>query len=228
MVMKKYYFAIISLLVLVLGLTSCSDEEPKTPYQIAARPTVPIQNGEVQIGTQVWMTKNLNVSRYRNGDIILQVTDTIQWRNLSTGAWCYYANNTANGTIYGKLYNWYAVNDSRQLAPTGYHVPSDAEWNTLITFLGGQPVAGGKMKTTTLWNSPNAGANNSSGFTGLPGGLLIEYGTFNKIGIAGYWWSTTELNATFVRYCALSYDHSYAFPSSYYKTSGFSVRCLRD
>ncbi|MBL0014028.1 MAG: fibrobacter succinogenes major paralogous domain-containing protein [Flavobacterium sp.] len=144
--MKKYYYII--LLILFFGLLSCSNEETKTQNQVAARPTVPIQNGEVQIGTQIWMTKNLNVSRYRNGDPIPQVANSAQWANLNTGAWCYYANSTANGPIYGKLYNWYAVNDSRGLAPEGWHIPSDAEWTTLVSFLGFPDVAGGKMKTT--------------------------------------------------------------------------------
>ncbi|MBL0013596.1 MAG: fibrobacter succinogenes major paralogous domain-containing protein [Flavobacterium sp.] len=113
--MKKYYFLNI---ILIFGLLSCTNEETKTQNQIAARPTVPIQNGEVQIGTQIWMTKNLNVSRYRNGDPIPQVANSAQWANLNTGAWLL-CNSTANGPIYGKLYNWYAVNDSRGLRLKG-------------------------------------------------------------------------------------------------------------
>jgi len=127
----------------------------------------------VQIGNQTWTLKNLDVSTYRNGDPIPQVQDNTAWANLSTGAWCYYLNNTANGTIYGKLYNWYAVNDPRGLAPNGYHIPTDAEWTTLTTYLGGSTLAGGKMKEagSSHWLSPNTGATNSSGFKGLPGGF---------------------------------------------------------
>ena len=153
--MKKYYFITA---ILFFGLLSCSIEEIKTQNKAKARPSVPLQNGEVEIGTQVWMTKNLNGSRYRNGDPIAQVTDLSIWVNLTSGAWCYYANNSSNGVVYGKLYNWYAVNDPRGLAPIGYHIPSDSEWTTLTTFLGGENVAGGKMKAITLWDSPNTEA----------------------------------------------------------------------
>jgi uncharacterized protein (TIGR02145 family) len=167
-----------------------------------------IHGQEVTIGTQTWMKKNLNVSKYRDGTPIPQVTDPTQWENLTTGAWCYYENKTANGTIYGKLYNWYAVagiyngaslaNKSlrKKLAPTGWHVPSDAEWTTLTTFLGGEEVAGGKMKSITPWESPNSWATNESGFTGLPGGCRGYDGTFGTIGNFGIWWSSSEFNTT--------------------------------
>jgi uncharacterized protein (TIGR02145 family) len=193
----------------------------------------------VTIGTQVWTTKNLDVTTYRDGTPIPQVTDPTAWANLTTGAWCYYANNTANGTTYGKLYNWYAVagihdtdpsTPNKILAPQGWHVPSDAEWTTLTTNLGGESVAGGKMKATgtALWTSPNTGATNSSGFTGLPGGIRGSNGTFDVIGNFGVWWSSSEYGATDAWYRSLYYTSGYA--TSYYasKTYGFSVRCLRD
>lgn len=193
------------------------------------RPTIPIiDNSIVQIGTQVSMTKNLNVSRYRNGDPIPQVTNSTQWRNLTTGAWCYYNNDPANGPIYGKLYNWQAVNDPRGLAPTGYHVPSEAEFTTLTNFLGGQSVAGGKMKAVTLWNNPNTGATNSSGFTGLPGGFRYLDGTFAYIRYDGCWWSSTYLGNPTARYCYLgSSIRDVQLPNGFTKY-GYSVRCLKD
>ncbi|MBK8080215.1 MAG: fibrobacter succinogenes major paralogous domain-containing protein [Saprospiraceae bacterium] len=119
----------------------------------------------IQIGTQKWMSKNLDVAFYRNGDPIPQVTSPTAWAVLSTGAWCYYNNDPIQGNKYGKLYNWYAVNDPRGLAPQGWHIPSDAEWTTLEITLGGVSVAGGKMKEagTLNWVSPNTGADNSSG-----------------------------------------------------------------
>jgi uncharacterized protein (TIGR02145 family) len=202
---------------------------------------------EVTIGRQTWMQKNLDVSKYRDGTPIPQVTDPKKWANLTTGAWCYYKNTTANGTIYGKLYNWYAVagihdNDlstpNKILAPTGWHVPSTEEWYTLTTFLGGEKVAGGKMKSTgtSLWKSPNTAATNSSGFTALPGGYRNLNGSdeFDGIGVGTYWWSTTESgsievwlrNSVWYR-SVFSFDdqlNSYLLD----KTSGFSVRCLRD
>ncbi|HRH49371.1 MAG TPA: fibrobacter succinogenes major paralogous domain-containing protein [Panacibacter sp.] len=183
----------------------------------------------IGIGTQVWMTKNLDVSHYRNGDPIPQVTDPIAWAALTTGAWCYYP---AAGAIYGKLYNWYAVNDPRGLAPAGWHVPSDAEWTTLTTFLGGEAVAGGKMKETgtTHWTSPNYGATNSSGFTGLPGGFCYIDGTFNQLRYWGFWWSSTEnyyINFADIRSLTSNYGN---FPGGgyYNKHYGLSVRCVKN
>ena len=124
------------------------------------------------VGTQRWIKENLNVATYRNGDIIPQVTDPTAWAALTTGAWCYPNNDPANEAIYGKLYNWYAVNDSRGLAPQGWHVATDAELTTLGTNLGGDNVAEGKMKSTgtSYWARTNTDATNSSVFSGLPGG----------------------------------------------------------
>jgi uncharacterized protein (TIGR02145 family) len=197
----------------------------KLPIQVEA-----VATDEVVIGTQTWKTRNLDVTTYRNGDPIPQVTDPTAWANLTTGAWCYYENNTANGPIYGKLYNWYAVNDPRGLAPTGYHVPSDAEWTTLTTFLGGVNVAGGKMKETgtSLWQSPNTDATNSSSFTGLPGGYRTYFGTFVYVGYEGIWWSSSESVTTDAWYRNLVYNIGSAFRYDNDKEVGFSVRCLRD
>ena len=225
--MKKYCYTIIT--ILFFGLLSCSNEETKTQNQIAARPTVPIQNNEVRIGNQVWMTKNLNVSRYRNGDLIPQVTNPTQWANLTTGAWCYFENNTANGTVYGKLYNWYAVNDTRKLAPIGYHIPTDAEWTTLTTFLGGEDIAGGKMKSTTGWIAPNTGATNISGFTGFPGGDRTSGGVFyDEIGYAGIWWSSTEDGEPYALVRDLGFDDVTVGNSYADKGDGYSVRCIKN
>jgi uncharacterized protein (TIGR02145 family) len=184
----------------------------------------------IVIGTQQWMEKNLEVVTYRNGNIIPQVTDPTAWAALTTGAWCYYNNDPLNGAIYGKLYNWYAVNDPRGLAPTGWHVPTDAEWTTLSNTLGGDAVAGGKMKTTgtTIWSAPNTDATNESGFAGLPGGYRASYGTFFNVGNYGYWWSSTELSTTTAWYRYLFYGFGFIFRTSNYKEAGFSVRCLRD
>lgn len=154
------------------------------------------------IGTQTWQTKNLDVSTYRDGTPIPQVTNSTQLTNLTTGARCY----SSNDAIYGKLYNWYAVagihdNDpstpNKILATQGWHVPTDAEWTTLTTFLGGESVAGGKMKEagTAHWLSPNLGATNSSGFTGLPAGTINNV-SFLGVGTNCYWWSSSEISTT--------------------------------
>ena len=207
------------------------------------RPTVnlPIVNlPNVTICSQVWTTTNLNVSTYRDGTIIPQVTDPTAWANLTTGAWCNYNNSTSNGTTYGKLYNWYAVAGihdvasaanpalRKNLAPTGWHVPTDAEWTILTNCLGGENVAGGKMKATTLWLSPNTSATNSSGFTGLPGGYRFYTGTFNVIGNYGLWWSASEFDTTYAWSRYLYYYYGNATRDYYSKNLGFSVRCLRD
>ncbi|HRH48591.1 MAG TPA: fibrobacter succinogenes major paralogous domain-containing protein [Panacibacter sp.] len=190
----------------------------------------------IKIGTQRWMAKNLNVGRYRNGDKIPQVKDPAAWDTLTTGAWCYYNNDPANGAIYGKLYNWYAVNDPRGLAPVGYHIPSYGEWETLSTFLGGDAVAGAKMKSTGtteagtgLWYYPNTDATNSTGFTGLPGGYRNNYAMFYYSGSNGYWWSSAEnINNIDAYYRNLSYDNSYLFSTYLNKNYGYSVRCVKD
>ena len=182
---------------------------------------------EVLIGSQIWTVKNLDVTTYRNGDVIPQVTDPTAWAALTTGAWCYYNNDPAFGAIYGKLYNWYAVNDVRGLAPIGYHIPTDAEWTTLSNYLGGNSIAGGKMKSKTGWNSGGNGTNCSC-FTGLPGGYRGYTGSFISIGINGNWWSSTVYSATNVWSSALSYNYAGLGRNNYRKAGGFSVRLIKD
>ena len=184
----------------------------------------------VTIGAQVWMTKNLNVSTFRNGDPIPQAKTDDEWLKAGLNkqpAWCYYNNNPANGAKYGKLYNWYAVSDSRGLAPVGYHIPSDAEWTILTDYLGGEEKAGAKMKSKQGWAEDGNGTN-SSGFSGLPGGYRYSNGTFHDIGKYGDWWSSTEFTTTNACFRDLYYDSGNVFRFSHFKGEGFSVRCLRD
>lgn len=186
---------------------------------------------EVTICSQIWATKNLDVTNYRNGDEIPQVTNSTQWAALTTGAWCYYGNDPANGPIYGKLYNWYAINDPRGLAPIGWHIPTDNEWQTLADCLGGILVAGSALKEpgTTHWNSPNTDATNSSGFTALPGGSRGSGGPFSFIGNNGYWWSSSQDNLLqngLKR--SLTPANGFFYSSASNKKVGFSVRCLKD
>ncbi|MEI6089180.1 MAG: fibrobacter succinogenes major paralogous domain-containing protein [bacterium] len=185
---------------------------------------------EIAIGTQTWMCRNLDVDHYRNGDSIPQVTNASEWANLTSGAWCYYNNDPALGAVYGKLYNWYAVNDSRGLAPDGWHVASNEEWKILSTYLGGDPEASGRLKEagTRHWPSPNASATNESGFTALPGGFRVDTGSFSFIGSIGHWWSSKPHNASNALSLALFADDS--GPNLFVgpKGSGFSVRCVKD
>lgn len=184
------------------------------------------------IGTQEWMKENLNVSTYRDGTPIPQVTDTKEWDSLKTGAWCYYENNSANGTSYGKLYNWYAINDPRGLAPDGWHVPSDEEWKTLINYLGGENIAAGKMKSTSGWDirykSGYKAGNNSSNFTALPGGRRHGNGTFLDNGVTSHWWSSTEFSSIAAWNRFFVYNTDYVNREYISKQSGFSVRCIKD
>jgi len=183
------------------------------------------------IGTQTWVQQNLIVSHYRNGDIIPQVSDPTQWANLTTGAWCYYNNDSANGPIYGKLYNWYAINDSRGIAPQGTHIPSDYEWTTLSNYLGGDSVAGGKLKElgTTHWLNPNTNGNNMSGFTGLPGGYRTDIGEFLNINKYAYWLSSTESNSSSSWYRFLYYNNGNIIrDNGFNKSYGFSIRLIKD
>jgi len=184
----------------------------------------------VKIGSQVWMTENLNVERFRNGDPIPQAKTNEEWDRAGANkhpAWCYYDNDPKNGAKYGKLYNWYAVNDSRGLAPVGYHIPSDAEWTKLTDFLGGRDAAGAKMKSKNGWYN-NGNGNNSSGFSGLPGGFRYNFGTFFSIGKDGSWWSSTEGSTSRACYRGLGYDDGLVGRYGDGKEGGFSVRCLRD
>jgi uncharacterized protein (TIGR02145 family) len=179
----------------------------------------------VKIGNQEWMTKNLDVACYANGDTIPQVQNQTEWWNLKTGAWCYYDNDRENGKIFGKLYNWYAVNDPRGLAPKGWRIPSEDDWIILSNCLGGKKLAGTKMKSTSGWKSKGNGTN-ESGFSGLPGGYRIV--PFGGIGSSGLWWSTTEDNTSDAWAWRLIYTHCVVGSSSQRKRYGISVRCLRD
>ena len=183
----------------------------------------------VRIGSQVWTTKNLNVSTFRNGDVIPEAKTYEEWINAGLNkkaAWCYFNNDAANGTKYGKLYNWYAVNDARGLAPIGYHIPSDAEWTKLGENLG-RKRSGKKMKSKMGWISKGNG-NNKSGFSGLPGGFRFDYGRFYDISKTGYWWSSTGIGTSYGYYHYLSYDGVGKYRNDTGSAYGLSVRCIRD
>ncbi len=181
----------------------------------------------VTIGTQCWMAENLKTTRYNDGSAIPTGLSDAAWQNTTSGAYAIYNNDPSNNTTYGKLYNWYAVNTGK-LAPAGWHVPTDAEWTTLTTYLGGTSVAGAAMKTTNLWLSPNTGATNSSGFTGLPAGNRYFNGSFYNFGGDGYFWSSMETTTTNAWGCILYYNSSNAYRNYRDKREGFSVRCIKD
>jgi uncharacterized protein (TIGR02145 family) len=186
----------------------------------------------VQIGTQVWMAENLKTTKYRNGVSIPNLIDSMQWVKDTVGAYCSFNNNPVNDCPYGKLYNWYAVNNQNNLCPAGWHVPSDVEFTALTDFLGGASIAGGKMKSTgtQYWQSPNTGASNSSGFSGLSGGFRSSQGTFGpySLGFYGDWWTLTEGGTYGSWLHTVVYDFPNVYRSSNYKSVGHSVRCVKD
>lgn len=233
--MKAFSILIISLVVL-----SCSSNNDETQIVaeekgIKGSELIDISGNKyktVMINGKQWMAQNLNVDKYRNGDPIPQVQNASQWIKLTTGAYCYYENNTANGTVYGKLYNFYAVKDPRGLAPVGYHIPTETERNSLINSFGGQLKAGGALKGvgTTYWNSPNTGATNESGFNALPGGTRTSYnGKFQEMKRAGYFWTSTSKYSTAAFTIALEAPStSMLFGNLGNNLNGMSVRCIKN
>ncbi len=218
--MKKVSLILSAVVMTAMMLNSCgegaSNEESAS--------------NEVTIGKQVWMSENLNVDKFRNGDPIPQAKTDAEWQKAGENeqaAWCYYDNDPSNGTKYGKLYNWYAVNDPRGLAPNGYHIPTDAEWTKLSDYLGGEDLAGTKMKSKSGWGEIGNGTN-SSGFSGLPGGGRYNSGNFGFIGQYGHWWISTENSSNNAWLHRLDYNNASEYSFYEGKELGLSVRCVRD
>jgi len=194
----------------------------------------------VSIGTQCWTKQNLKVIKYNDGSAITLdasggsdgITGMESWSTRISGAYTIYENQSSNGmnvSNYGYLYNWYAANDSRKLCPTGWHLPTIGEWNVLEAELGGSTVAGGKLRSTTsLWSYPNVGADNSSGFTASPGGKRSDNGSFGLAGSTANFWSSTEFSSLYAEYLQLFSGGTTVFKSFDPKSSGYSVRCLKD
>ena len=184
----------------------------------------------VKVDKQLWMAENLKTTRYSDGSSIPLVRDNAAWGKLSTPGYCWYMNDSVTyKDVYGAMYNWYAVNTTK-LAPAGWHVPKDAEWTVLTTFLGGETVAGGTLKETGLthWKTPNEAATNQYGFSALPGGYRITNGVFNQVGNFSYWWSATEYDATTSWYRGIFYGTADVYNNISNKFYGYSVRCVHD
>lgn len=185
----------------------------------------------VTIGNQVWMAENLEVTRYRDGSMIPNITADKKWHDLTSGAYCWYENNpAAYKEPYGALYNFHAVNDPRGLCPEGWHVPTKSEWVALEAYLGGRSAGGGKMKEagSAHWNSPNIGATDESGFTGLPGGGRARLGWFGDVGEYATWWASTKHDSTYAWHWGLSRSSASIRANPGHKASGFCVRCVKD
>jgi uncharacterized protein (TIGR02145 family) len=184
----------------------------------------------IVIGNQTWLKENLKTTRYRDGSVIPLISSNSVWMNETTGAYCSYGNNNANVTFYGALYNWYTVIDNRKLCPEGWHIPTNEEWTTLTTYLGGLDIAGGKMKEAGLehWYGPNTGADNQSGFTAFGSGFRDLTGVYAGIKELAYYWSSSEYSPTHGIGRKLFYDFSSVSFSGNYKQTGCAVRCIKD
>jgi len=216
--MKKFMLFIVSFLIIIIGnqAQTVIDYDGNTYDTIA-------------IGTQVWLKQNLRVTHFNDGTPIPNVTDSAEWANLITPARCYYENDSAEfDSVYGTLYNWYAANNPN-ICPSGWHVSTNPEWLAVETYLGGESIAGGKMKETDTihWASPNVGATNSSGFTGLPAGMREFNSNFKYIRENGLWWTTTTYNtyawSTYLWYLFSGVDHN-PTPKFY----GLNIRCIKN
>jgi uncharacterized protein (TIGR02145 family) len=225
------FYSLVIIGVLLMFTWGCKKKDTSS-----SPATVTDQEGNVYktitIGTQVWMGENLRTTKYRNGDPIPYVTDSLQWLNLSSGAYCYDTTVADFVKVYGLLYNWYAATDSRKIAPPGWHVPSIEEWMTLIDYLGGDSVAGGKVKEggTEHWKSPNKGATNVSGFTALPAGSRSEFSRIAGVETEAVWWSTSnEPGFTTISYCPFTLYLSPSLRDGIApNTDGCSIRCIKD
>ena len=183
----------------------------------------------VQIGSMIWTGKNLDVTHYRNGDVIPEVKDPKEWAILTTGAWCYNDNKQENGTTYGKLYNWYAVNDPRGLAPKGWHVATDTEWSALSDLPGGIETAGSALKASKLWKNQSSEVTHKSGFEALPSGARRDTdGKFMPPGEYSRLWSSTESTAKSAWCRSLGYFDGALRRGMANKNIGFSVRCVKE
>ena len=221
-----YPLAIISVLLILTN--SCKKSSTLPPQE-----TITDADGNVYhtitIGSQVWTVENLKTTKFTNGDPIPIVTDTTAWENLTSGAYCDHHGDSIFAETYGKLYNWYAVSDARKITPFGWHVATDAEWATMVTYLGGLTVAGGHLKESGLvhWPNPNIGADNTSGFTALPGGYRNDLGEFNPLA-SGYWWTSTWNGVDGAWSWNMSYLSAGLVRADAAWKYGYSVRLMKD
>lgn len=233
-------------ILLIIGLSvacqkdddsSAQPDSPDVPENNNTGTVTDVDGNEystIIIGDQEWMAENLRTTKYCNGDNIRNIRSNSEWRHPSVNgeaaAWAHYNNDSLYETLYGKLYNWYVIADERNVCPCGWHVPSHTEWEKLIDYLGGDSIAGGKMKSsgTQYWESPNANASNESGFSALPGGSRDFNATFDFKDQYGYWWVSTYIEGVSAWCHVLSYDNDEVTTYFFYKTSGLSIRCVKD
>lgn len=230
-VMRNFFKFRLLWLLAIAALTvfsACKKDDP-APVQ-----TVTDIDGNVYhvvtIGSQDWLVENLNVSHYRNGDAIPLLIGAADWETTQIGAYCHYNNSAANAATYGKLYNWYAVNDSREIAPVGWHVATTYDWAILTDYLGGEANAGDKLKEAgnAHWALPNDGATNSTGFKALPGGFRDYAGNFDYIAAAADFWTSTAFSEWDAWCRWLDHGAPDVYVTINGNNFGYSVRCVRD
>jgi len=246
---KKFFHAILYIVLLLnlitLTFISCAKDSPIEAKKDGANTITDIDGNKykiIKLGEQWWMAENLRVTHYRNGEPIPNITDNTEWKSLTSGAFCYYNNNTDNSKLYGALYNWFAINDSRNIAPKGWHVTTDEDWKLLeITCGMEQSLAdkrgwrgtneGGMLKEagTEHWTEPNSGATNESGFNVLPGGSRYSAnGGFFDMGAYAFFWSSNYDSNDFAWCRNFSYRRSDIFYGTFMTNYGLSVRCVKD
>jgi len=217
--MRKIFYLIIFLFIVSISFSQEINQQSNTTGKVKDIDGNVYKT--IKIGEQLWMAENLKVTHYRNGEKIPCLNDEDEWDN-NNGAYCYYDGDTTNIEKYGMLYNWFALNDKRSVAPKGWHVPSDKEWQTLVDYLGGETIAGDKMKRIE-------GSITENGFSALPGGYRYNYGLFDGMGTNSYFWSSTESNGgnAWHRYLYSGNSNVYRDDSGW-KQGGYSIRCVKD
>lgn len=175
-----------------------------------------------------WATSNLNEAKYRNGDSIPHVTDTLEWASLTTGAWTYYNNDSSFGPLYGRLYNWYALADPRGICPQGWHVATTADWDSLVAQFGGPSIAASHLKATTGWELPNVASDNASGFSALPSGNRKDNGIYNGLGLSGPFWTSTEQDSLQALARFMNRSHNEVGKKAGDKRNGLACRCVKN
>jgi uncharacterized protein (TIGR02145 family) len=221
----RQFFQILTLPSLFIFCSTMSSCQQGT-----AKQRLPMGVDEVAVGNQIWMNKNLNVNTFQNGDPIFEAKTKEDWMkcdSLKQPAWCYYENNPSNDSLYGKMYNWYAVNDPRKLAPAGWHVASDNEWLTMLEFLGGYQIAGKKIKAKQGWNVNGIGTN-ESGLSIVAAGERHVDGEFSSAGLLTAFWTSTPFDSAYAWEYYLYHFNDRVGKSNVNKSGGLSVRCIKD
>jgi uncharacterized protein (TIGR02145 family) len=232
---KALIYELLILFMLTVSFTACKkdeiNEEPSDPNAGTVQDVDGNSYNTVKIGDQWWMAENLNTSKFRNGENIPNVAESGEWSITENAAYCNSNNDPDIAADYGRLYNWHAVADGRKICPEGWHESNNDNWATLVEFLGGSDVAGGKLKQagTDFWNSPNTDASNESGFTALPGGVRnANTGNFAGIGSTGNWWSASQQNLDNGYVWGLTSMNGAIVNYPLDKNAGLSVRCVKD